>query len=120
MKETLYTWMETQVRYTEIREESERIEKEFEAAGKAHRERWPLTKKMKDAIYGAFAEGRPLCCKEGRKVLKELGVDSCWREYINDWAYNSLGCTESDKPGGCFYERYLENLRVFLYGGKRT
>ncbi len=83
-------------------------------ADKHHRVKRPLNQSEKDAILGAFSQGKPLCCSAGHKMLTELGLDECWVDYLNDWAYEALSCTGFHKPDGDHYAQGLEDLRNLL------
>jgi hypothetical protein len=86
-------------------------------ASKHHRSENPLKEEMVDAIIAAFVQGKPLCCETSLKTLDEIGLDPCWSAYINDWAYNHIGCGKSYKPGGSLYEKALKKLSDKLKGG---
>lgn len=116
MRTTIDVWKLAREQRDAISSCEDRASKMVRAASEAHRKEHPLPINVLERIHAAFASGQPLCCTAGREVLEELGLDECWVAYINNWAYEKLGCDEMDKPGGCAYERDLERLQTFLDG----
>lgn len=79
-------------------------------AGRRHRSEHPLDEETVAAIQAAFTQGKPLCCETGLKTLYDIGLDECWIVYLNEWAYEYIGCSYYDRPSGTYYEQSLKKL----------
>ena len=94
----------------------ERWDNKLEARSKEHRGAFPLPESVKNEIRTAYRSGEPLCCKRGRLTLEATAADHCWVDFINKEAYERLGCDESWKPGGRYFEEGKEKLERILRG----
>jgi hypothetical protein len=65
-----------------------------------HRAVHPLSEAQKNRVRELYQRGEPLCCRTGKHNLLQIINDVVWVEYINDWAYERLGCSSAWKPGG--------------------
>jgi hypothetical protein len=115
MGNTLKSWMKAKKLLAETEQTVCQAKIILREAAKRHRLKYPLNQETKEVLFNAHKNGNPLCCAKGRKTLTDAGLDEYWVEYLNDWAYGSLGCTKSDQPGGCAYENGLNALHDKLY-----
>jgi hypothetical protein len=93
----------------------ERSVEKFVTHALDHLHKHPLSGAQKKSILDAFREGKPLCCEHGRLLLwLELRLDDCWSDYINMWAYESIGCSEDYQPGGRLFEEAQDKIAHFL------
>jgi len=78
----------------------------------------PLSEDDKAAVWNLYLQGKPLCCKEGKKNLEAALDDPFWVEHINEWAYELLGCDPEYQPGGRWHEGGKSKLLSILKGEK--
>jgi hypothetical protein len=114
---TLWKWRRAQKRLKKAERDDASATHSVKDASRRHRAKYPLDGRTQDAIIRAYCDGKPLCCEEGQKLLYKLGLDACWAEHINNWAYEHLGCAEFYKPKGNHHERGLSKLCKFLEKG---
>lgn len=100
---TLLAWKRATTRLEKARIAMGQAERDIENLDRLHREEHPLSNDTKRTIVVAFRGGKRLCCEAGRKVLADLGLDDCWIEHLNDWAYEHLGCSPEWNLGGEWY-----------------
>jgi hypothetical protein len=88
--------------------------------GRIHREKHPLSQDAIKACFDLYDSGKPLCCSEGRKNLKEIkGIDECWLEFIHEGAYEYLGCSVEYQPEGKRFADGRVTLAKILVGKYR-
>ncbi len=107
-------WQHAQEQHTQLLQQADTCAHEIEMHAQRHRKEQPPTKREKAAILSMYYQGLPLCCRGGLANLRSI-IDPCWAEYINDWAYENLGCTgNAPKEGG--FQQGREKLEKFLNG----
>lgn len=74
--------------------------------------RYKLTTEQKEKVYARFAvQRKPLCCKDGMRWLLTIMGPKKAKE-VNEFAYESLGCTNILESTFEYWKRRLAN---FLY-----
>lgn len=115
----LVRWLKTREVAEEFRDAFSRwTETETELAT-LYRSRYPLSEKAKTAVRDLYLRGEALCCAVGRENLEKAKLDPCWAEWINEQAYERIGCSEAWKPGERYHEQGKEKLEAILRGEER-
>jgi len=111
MNKDLKQWAKARERLDKADREAAEAQSALEEAGKRYRREHPITEETKTKLINLYKSGKPLCCTQGRANLTDAGLAGYWVEYLNDWAYDSLGCQGYYFPGGSGYESGLRSLR---------
>ena len=111
---TLLAYQRAVARRDRAQSAYDRATRNVEVTGNNHRRKHPLSEKTRARILASFVAGNPLCCTRGRENLAGLGLDGYWIEYLNDWAYEALGCSDEWKLGSHFFEHGSKRLREKL------
>jgi len=112
---SLKPWRESRSRAAEAAAELRRWTKQGDDLMQAHLVDHPLSKRDRQRVRKLYLEGKGLCCDSGLQLLKEI-IDDCWAEYINNRAYEVLGCDSCWKPGGRYFEDGRKKLEEILEG----
>jgi len=115
MNKDLKQWAKARERLDKADREAAEAQSALEEAGKRYRREHPIPEEIKTKLINLYKSGKPLCCTQGRVNLTDAGLAGCWVEYLNDWAYDSLGCSETYHTGGFNYEHGLARLRGKLH-----
>jgi hypothetical protein len=83
-----------------------------------HLKRFPLSEAEQRAVMDLYLRGESLCCGKGMANLRHVLRDPIWVSFINERAYETLGCSEKYRPGGEYFEEGKEELRNILHHGQ--
>lgn len=74
--------------------------------------KYPLTKATKDILQVRITKGlkfKGLCCVGGRAWLRaHTDLDYIWIEIINQWAYEALGCAQTQPEDIAYHTKRFE------------
>jgi len=85
--------VKAKVRVTAAQKKLCAAEEAMEEAIESDIQKHSPSEETKRRILALYQEGKPLCCKDGRKNLRDTGLSPGWVERLNEPAYDALGCS---------------------------
>ena len=113
---TLKKWNEARANHSRTQQLADVHRLGIIETSKAHRKAHPLADDQKNLIRWHLRNGGFLCCTDGKKFLKDIGLDDCWAGYINAWFYEYAGCCPMYAPGGDQHKKMLDKVEKLFRG----